>query len=80
MIYDVTPPDDRIDQGDLIDGCPLVGVITIRSADPKVSVFDVTTGRVIVLTQTCDLEQGKTDSAVVAVVEGGDPVVGPAVR
>ena len=69
MIYTVADPDGSIDQGDLIDGCPVVSVTTFRPADPTASALEVLTERVIVLTQTCDLANGKTDLAVVAVVE-----------
>ena len=74
-MYDATLSDDRIDQGDLIDGCPVVGVTTFRPADPRASGLDVATERVIVLTQTCDLANDKTDVAVVAVVEDATAMV-----
>lgn len=63
MIYDVPPPADRIDQGDIIDGCP---VIEVRSATSVPTVAEPV--RVIVLTQTCDLANDKVTAAVVAVV------------
>ena len=55
MIYDNPPPHQPIDQGDLIDGCPLVFVrafLPDASAPPTV---DVVFRRVVVITQTCDL-------------------------
>lgn len=73
MIYDSPLPDDPIDQGDLIDGCPVFHV-----ADFDVDEFGETaldaleiqgaSCRVLVLTQTCDLANQKTTTATVAVV------------
>ncbi len=66
MIYRQPGADEALDQGDIIDGCPL----------PQVSGFDPVnidplelgygSNRVVVLTQTCDLANEKTSTAVVA--------------
>jgi hypothetical protein len=68
VIYRKPTEDDPIDQGDLIDGCP---VVTVAALDP-VNLTGTTAvqgaSRVIVLTQTCDLANRKADLAIIAVV------------
>jgi hypothetical protein len=68
MIYSAVSPDVPIDQGDIIDGCPALTIqdFDLRSPDrPKVH-CDLVRG--YVLTQTCDLAQGKTRLVTIAVV------------
>jgi hypothetical protein len=68
MIYEVPNPEAPLDQGDLIDNCP---VNLIRSIAPDLanqSVVDFDFQRVIVLTQTCDLANEKVTFANVAEV------------
>ena len=67
-MYQTPAPEEILSQGDLIDDCPL---ITIRSwpPDPGRDVrSEAWTIRVVVLTQACDLAQGKTTRVVVAPV------------
>lgn len=68
MIYTCPAAEEPIDQGDIIDSCPLVAV---DAADPDASeplpVFH-SLERVIVLTQTCDLAQRRSTRAVIAVM------------
>ena len=68
MIYAAPPPGNVIDQGDLIDGCPLphLGVVNLSAPEPWVAAVDFR--RAIVLTQTCDLANDKTSVAAVAEV------------
>lgn len=75
MIYDTPDADQRIDQGDILDACPVVEVATYRHDLPAARDFVFERRRVIVLTQTCDLEQGKTPVAVVAEVEDATALV-----
>ena len=68
MIFQRPPYDDPIDQGDIIDGCPIVAV-----ADFDLDHLDSlqtrhTLQRVIVLTQTCDLAHRKATRVVTAVI------------
>lgn len=67
MIYTSPPPDEAIDQGDLVDECPLP---VVEDVVPGVAEPPVRVGfqRVVVLTQTCDLANGKTSTATVAEV------------
>jgi hypothetical protein len=59
MIFDSPPPDAPVDQGDIIDGCPLhhlesfdlATLLAEREPESVVSTYS----RVLVLTQTCDL-------------------------
>jgi hypothetical protein len=75
MIYRHPGPEEPIDQGDIIDACPLV---TLDTADP--SVVDVlpvrhSLERVLVLTQTCDLAQLRATRVVVAVAHEAQRLV-----
>lgn len=68
MIYHLPPPNDPIDQGDIVDRCP-----TLYDAgyEPEVAgsmKVDYALQRIIVLTQTCDLANLKTRQVVTAVV------------
>jgi len=67
MIYDRQANDSRIDQGDIIRGCPLVRLV--ESASSPTLPLRIRWGRerVIVLSQTCDLAQDKVTQVVVAV-------------
>lgn len=61
MIYYVPPPDDPVSQGDILDECPIVR----HAAGGGV---EQATGRIVVLTQACDLAQHKAKYVVVALV------------
>jgi hypothetical protein len=60
-----TPAGPQIEQGDVTDGCPLPVVPDAPAPDGQIA---VPAGRVVVLTQTCDLVQAKAARAVVALV------------
>jgi hypothetical protein len=61
--YEVVEGED-LDQGDIIPGCPVVEGFELPGAQamPKGRVRPVTA---LVVTQTCDLKQGKVDSVIV---------------
>lgn len=68
MIYVQPGRDEAVDQADIIDGCP---ILTLESFDVDGShpaQVDVVSGRVLVLTQTCDLANSKISTATVTVV------------
>ncbi|MFM9962940.1 MAG: hypothetical protein ACKV2Q_17165 [Planctomycetaceae bacterium] len=68
MIYDQPSPDAPLDQGDLVDECMIlrsIGGVTTAGGLPTIS-FE--TRRVVLLTQTCDLANGRAMSANVAEV------------
>src|SRR5215208_5570998 len=68
MIYDHPAPNDALDQGDLIDGCPTLQVASfpVRTPDALEMLFSFE--RVLVVTQTCDFANQKVESANVATV------------
>lgn len=68
MTYYAPPPEDPLDQGDLIDDCPVATVMDTRPVRPEAAIVQVDLNRVIVLSQTCDLVQGKTPDGIVATV------------
>ena len=68
MIYDAPSPEAALDQGDLIDGCPLGLVRTFAPHPASPPVVDFDFRRVVVLTQTCDLANQKATFANVAEV------------
>jgi hypothetical protein len=68
MIYDSLLPHDPIDQGDLVDACPVAVVTEFQPDAAETAKVQLDLHRVIVLTQTCDLAQQKGDSAIVASV------------
>jgi hypothetical protein len=68
VIYNRPPAEDPLDQGDLIDGCPLPD---LRGDPPdRAGPWNVLYEfrRAVVLTQTCDLANQKTTTANVAEV------------
>ena len=68
MIYQAPTPDDPLDQGDLVDGCPISSVTEFPPARPDRAAVQVGVHRVIVLTQTCDLANRKAEEVTVASV------------
>jgi len=70
------PASDPLMQGDLIEDCPLVGLnlasLPLDLNDPATKWWPA---RVIILTQTCDLAQGKVDSVLVAPVHDAQQLV-----
>ena len=63
MIYRLPPVEDAIDQGDIIDGCPIPYIDTYDLDHPSQMVVAGSPMRVIVLTQTCDLANEKIQLA-----------------
>jgi hypothetical protein len=68
MIYDHPARNDALDQGDLIDECPILAVVEFDVNNPDALAVKRTFQRVIVVTQTCDLANQKTTVANVATV------------
>ena len=75
MIFRRPPPDAPVDQGDVIDGCPLVTVSDFDERALQTIHVDEAIERVVVLTQTCDLANQKVSQVVVAVVLDANEVV-----
>lgn len=77
MIYVLPPPSDAVDQGDVIDACPVLHIASYNVSDfeaKKLDSLEIQGAfcRVLVLTQTCDLANRKTTLATVALVRDAD--------
>ena len=68
MIYDAPPPNAPVDQGDLLDDCPINLVHSFGPESTSQPLVDFAFPRVVVLTQTCDLANQKNTFANVAEV------------
>jgi hypothetical protein len=67
VIYRRPAPEDPLDQGDLIDDCPIVLVTGFDAGGGAAPRIDYRFQRVVVLTQTCDFANEKATTAAVAV-------------
>ena len=75
-MFSVPDLKDSLTQGDIFDGCPLVGLSSRDSPTDMAKVaVNQWRSRVIVLTQACDLEQSKTGFVLVAQVHPADKIV-----
>jgi hypothetical protein len=68
MIYVQPAATEPIDQGDLIDNCPVLRMRKLSPDQRQLENVEADWRRVIVLTQTCDLANDKTVDANVAEV------------
>ena len=68
MIYDQPAMDVAIDQGDLIDGCPVLRLRAVPIGSSGLEPVELHWRRIVVLTQTCDLANAKTVDANIAEV------------
>lgn len=76
MIYVRRSHDAALDQGGIIDSCPLIYWTTGRNRDGRLDVRSASSDeRVIVLTQACDLSNAKTSKVQVAIVHATDRLV-----
>lgn len=68
MIYDAPLAASPVDQGDIVNQCPVLAITSFdpNTGQPQQAEFE--SRRVIVLTQTCDLAHEKTTAAHVAEV------------
>lgn len=74
--YRSIQPDSPLEQGDILDGVPLVFWSLDEKADPLGQRESVeATARVVVLTQSCDLANQKTTRIQVAVVHEAQALV-----
>ena len=74
MIYSRPEADALVDQGDIIDDCP---ILVIGKFDASTLEFEVVSRlfRVIVLTQACDLANRKVSMANVALVYSAEDLI-----
>lgn len=68
MIYDAPGAASPIDQGDIIEKCPVLAILSFDLGTGQPQKADFEPSRVVVLTQTCDLANEKTTVAQVAEV------------
>lgn len=68
MIYSSPLSQDAVDQGDIIENCPLVWFEPEGFQSSELPIAETRKDRVLVLTQTCDLAQGRVSRVVVASV------------
>lgn len=75
MIYQLPSVEQPLDQGDIIDGCPILQVAQFDPQHPDSPKVACALSRVVVLTQTCDLANQKTQRVTVAIVHGAQRLV-----
>lgn len=75
MINQFPSPEEPIDQGDLIDGCPIVQIAHFDPNTPTSPQVACATSLVVVVTQACDLANQKTQRVTVAVVQDAQYLV-----
>ena len=76
MIYRLPAVDEPLDQGDIIDQCPVVRVTDFDLDQPNDKIhLETVSNRVIILTQTCDLANEKVTSITTAVVHDAQKLV-----
>ena len=66
MIYSICNADEPLDQGDIVEDCPMVTVAEHAPESLEHARLDLRRG--IILTQTCDIAQMKVERLVVAAV------------
>lgn len=75
-MYQPLPPAEPLSQGDVIDDCPLPRLVATPEAAGSLTISALQfTSRVVVLTQACDLAQGKTAKVLVAAVISAQELV-----
>jgi hypothetical protein len=66
VIYQHPTADSAVDQGDIFDDCPILGVANFDLGNIEPLEIGYDASRVVVLTQTCDLANQKTTRVTVA--------------
>jgi hypothetical protein len=75
MIYASATLEGPLDQGDLIDGCPVLELKSYTLGQSPPYEVGVSFYRVVALTQTCDLANDKTSVVTVAEVQSAQVFV-----
>lgn len=68
MIYRLPSPEEAIDQGDIVEGCPILSLVRFDPDKPSEIEVKHTLQRIIVLTQACDLANQKASRIIAALV------------
>lgn len=74
-IYHLPEPDAPIDQGDILEGCPILQVAHFNVDTPDSPEVSCSVARVVVISQACDLVNQKTTRANVALVFDAEELV-----
>jgi hypothetical protein len=74
-LYRLPAPADAIDQGGIIDSCPVLLLAFFDLKDLETPEINVPLARLLVLTQTCDLVNQKATHAVCAVIHEAEWLV-----
>ena len=75
MIYSAPVLDAPLDQGDIIEDCPIVLIADIDPDLLDTPQMDCALNRVTVVTQTCDLSNQKARFVIVAVVRNAQDLI-----
>ena len=75
MIYRAPSLAEPIDQGDIVESCPIPWIAAIDLKDFHAVETVTSPERIVVLTQTCDLVQQKASYATVAVVRDAQRLI-----
>jgi hypothetical protein len=75
MIYRLPPVEDALDQGDLIDGCPVHSLLRFDPDNPDDLETKTSLRRILVLSQTCDLANQKATRVIVASVFAAENLI-----
>jgi hypothetical protein len=75
MIYDLPAAEQPVDQGDVIDGCPILQLVQFDPQNATAPQVACSLSRVVVLTQTCDLANRRTRHLTVAIVHNAQLLV-----
>ncbi len=74
-MYETPDSKQPLSQGDILDGCPIFGLDVTDATVDLSSAPSRWQERVTVLTQACDLAQGKTTKVLVALVQPAQQLV-----
>jgi hypothetical protein len=75
MIYSNPPTDSPIDQGDIVESCPLTFLTDYDLNLPGHGEIECVPTRVLVLTQTCDFANRKISTVTTAVIHEAQLIV-----
>ena len=75
MTYRLPSHEETIDQGDIIEGCPILSLVRFDPDRPNEIETKHALQRIIVLTQTCDLANQKATRIIAALVFDAQKVV-----
>ena len=75
MIYRLPSGEEAIDQGDIVESCPILSLVRFDPDKPSEIETKHAFQRIIVLTQTCDLANQKATRIIAALVFDAQKVI-----